>query len=498
MKMIKLSISILLLLFISQAVIAQFEYQTREDNFIKGPVYLYKKTVLKDFTQKFDEYEAGTKEMYKWDLYDEKGRKIFEWFDKTIEGSETAIEKNIYYFNNDKLEAKANTFTIGEEDDDFRFTFYQYPSQGNIVEELGTSYIGGEEVKGFTKRYNSKNLLVEEEKYLGKEGGYKITHEYDENDYEISYTEYNGIGDLRTKIIWERDNKGNVLEKKKYNAEGQIIEKEIDKYNNAGKLTEKVTYNSDESEDLRLSSNYLDDTLVVYIKSQYSGVIFLEYKREYDNKSRKIKEVYSVYHGDETNRYAVYEYDNEDHLITTKTFEDQALIAKTEYFNYVGNQYLLYTYETYNVDSSINEMITKTNDKYGNTIAYEKYKYETKFGEKVKIPIEKHVIEIAYHDGTPMLGVNMEMYESKVKDSKGKNTKKDFLRFEIENAKIKPTFHFYDKPGTVSYGGNGEKNSHIVSYNYSIEYYYLKMFFRPYFIIEAGNEVLLMKVPFTN
>ena len=92
----------------------------------------------------------------------------------------------------------------------------------------------------------------------------------------------------------------------------------------------------------------------------------------------------------------------------------------------------------------------------------------------------------------------MEMYESKVKDSKGKNTKKDFLRFEIENAKIKPTFHFYDKPGTVSYGGNGEKNSHIVSYNYSIEYYYLKMFFRPYFIIEAGNEVLLMKVPFTN
>ena len=275
MKMIKLSISILLLLFISQAVIAQFEYQTREDNFIKGPVYLYKKTVLKDFTQKFDEYEAGTKEMYKWDLYDEKGRKIFEWFAKTREGSETAIEKNIYYFNNDKLEAKAHTFTIGEEDDDFRFAFYEYPPQGNIIEEFYTNYSNGEKVKGFKKKYNSKNLLVEEEAYLGKEGGYKITHEYDENDHEISYTEYNGIGDLRTKIIWERDNKGNVLEKKKYNAEGQIIEKEIDKYNNAGKLTEKVTYNSDESEDLRLSSNYLDDTLVVYIKSQYSGVIFL-------------------------------------------------------------------------------------------------------------------------------------------------------------------------------------------------------------------------------
>ena len=44
MKITKLTISLLLLLFISLPIIAQFDYETIEDSyFLKGPVYLYKK-----------------------------------------------------------------------------------------------------------------------------------------------------------------------------------------------------------------------------------------------------------------------------------------------------------------------------------------------------------------------------------------------------------------------------------------------------------------------
>ena len=493
MKITKLSISLLLLLFISQNVIAQFEYKTRKDNYlINGPVYLYKKTVLKDFAQKFGEYEAGTKQMKEWYLYDEKGREIFECLDKTNPGSETAAYgKSIYYFNNDRLKIKAYTFIIGDEkEEDFRLTYYQYPPQGNIMEEYYTSIYDGEKMKGFTKKYNSENLLVEETEYLGKEGGYKKTHEYDKNGYEISYTEYNGIGDLRKKIFWERDNKGNLLEKIKYDAGGKIIEKEIHKYNNAGKLIENVVYNSNDSEHFGLRINYLDDALAVYIKISYSGEIHNEYKLEYDNKKRKIKEVYSVYNGDKTNRYVVFEYDNDNHLIKIKSFKNQELIEKSVYSNYEGNQYLLYTKETYNVDGSINEIITETNDKYGNTVAYEKYRYETKFGEKVKIPIEKHEFEIAYYDGTPKLEIQMEIVREKF-TKKGK--KENVFKIEIKNAKVEPKIHFYDLPGITKY--NGTPNRHIEAYSFRTQYDFHKSFYKPYFIIEAGNEILLVKTP---
>ncbi len=490
MKTIRLSISLFLLLFLSQTVTAQFGYKTREDDYLKGPVRLYKKTVLKDFAEKFGKYEAGTKQIKNWYLYDEKGRKIFDYIDRTRQGRATAYEKNIYYFDNDRLKVKARTFTIGDEKDDFRFTFYQYPLS-KTMEEFPTSNYSGKKIKGFTKKYNSNNLLLEESEFLGKKGGYKKMYNYDKNGYKISYTEYNGIGDLTERIIWKRDNKGNLLEKRRYNAEGELIEKETAKYNNAGKLTGQVIYNSKGNENFRIRKNYLDDTLTIYVKVVSNGKVFHESTIEYDNNKRVKKEVYSVYWGDKTDRYEVFDYDNNNNLVEKRSFENQALIEKSVYSDYVDNHYLFYTKETYNADGSIKEKATEKNDRYGNQIAYEKYKYGTKFGGKVSIPIEKHEIDISYYDGTPNLDVQMKTVKERI-HKKGK--KEDVLHISIKNAKTKPIMYFFDKPGIIKYGGNKEKYKRIEGHYFNSQYSMMKRFYRKYFIVEAGNEIILVKM----
>jgi len=494
MKTTKLMINLLLLLFISLPITAQFGYETIEDgHYLKGPVYLYKKTVLKDYTEKFGEYEAGAKQIIYWNLYDKEGRKIYEYEDKTRQGRKTAYQKDIYFFDNDKLIVDFGAFTIGEKEDDFDFTFYQYP-QKNIMEEYFSNVYDGKKTKGSTKKFNSKNLLIEESKYIGNENGYKKLYKYNSKGEKVSFTKYNGIGDLKEKVIYKRNDYGNLLEEKKYDAEGKLIEKEISKYNNAGKLIEKIGYNSSDNETFSITSNYLNDTLQINVKSVYSGKTFHESKHEYDNEKRLIKIIYPVYYGDKTNRYSVYNYDNNDNVIEIKNFENQKLIEKTMFTNYVGSQHLLYTNEIYNSDGSIDEIITEKHDKYGNSIAYEKYKYITKFGEKKKIPVEKHEIDIAYHDGTPKLEVSMKIVEEKHKNSKGKKIKGDFLHIDIINAKVKPVIWFFDKPGITKYGGDSKKYERVESYRYSAQYSYIKSFFRPYFIVEAGNEIIVVKV----
>ena len=494
MKTIKLSISIFFLLFFIQTVTAQFGYETIEDNyFLNGPVYLYKKTILKDYTEKFGEYVAGTKKIEDWCLYDKDGRKIFEFKDKTIQGRESAYEKNIYYFDNNRLKSKAYTFTIGEEEEDFRFTFYQYP-QKNVMEEFPTSIYDGKKIKGFTKKYNSKNLLIEKSEYLGKKHGYKKVYKYNSNGKKVSYTEYNGVGDIERKIIYKSDNDGNFLGRNEYNVDGKLIWKNINKYNNAGGKTESIGYDADGKEYSKSQMNYLNDTLLSHRLDYRKGKIYYEYKLEYDNKNHKKKVAFTYYSGNKVDKYTLFDYDSNDNLIKTKTFENQKLIEKKIYANYVGSQNLLYTNEKYNTDGSAKELYTYKNDKYGNIIAYEKYKFEEKFGEKKKMLVEKHKIDITYHDGTPKLEVSMKIVEEKHKNSKGKKIKDEYLHIYIKNAKAKPIICFFDKPGITKYGSNSKKNKRVETYSYGIQYSYIKGFFRPYFIVEAENEIILVKV----
>ncbi|RLD60655.1 MAG: hypothetical protein DRI95_15200 [Bacteroidetes bacterium] len=491
MKNIKLYINIMLLVFVSQTATAQFSYETRKDNYIKGSVYLYKKTILKDFTEKFGAYEASTKNNAEWYMYDETGRKIFEQKDRTKSGRKTAYERTIYYFDEDRLLLSVSAFTIGNKDDDYSFTYYKYP-QSSVMEEYVTSIYDNKMTIGVTKRYNSKYLLLEESKYLGEKSGYKKVYKYDNNDEKISYTEYNGIGNIEGKTIYKRDNKGNLLEETAYNTEGKVKRKKIFEYNPAGKLTKLIEYNSDGMEISKSEINYINDTLQVYSVYVMNGQVFYEFKSEYDDKNHLKKQVFTVdYYGNKTNEYIEYDYDRKGNLISQNVLKNQKMTKKIMFLNYVGNQYLSYTAETYNADGSIKELIAEKYDKYGNTIAYEKYKYETKFGEKLKIPIEKHEIEIAYYDGTPKLKVQMEIVKEKF-IPKGK--KENVLTIKIKNAKVKPKIHLYDKSGITHYGGS-KANEHKSGYNFSYQYSYLKQFFKPYFIVEAGAEVVLVKLP---
>jgi len=258
-------------MFLSQTLSAQFGYETIKDNYwVDGPVRVYKKTVLKDYTEKFGEYEPSYKGIEEWFMYDKERRKIFEQKDKTKKGRTTAYERTIYYFNDDKLILSARAFTIGDEKDDYRLTYYKYP-QSKTMEENVTSFSGEKLIKGFTKKYNSKNLLIEESNNLGKEFGYKKVYKYDKNGKTISYLRYNGLGTLQNKIIYKRDNKGNLLEKIVYDDEGQVVRKEIYAYNNAGKEIKFIEYNSDGKVIISRLNEYLNDSLVTKITSIVFG-----------------------------------------------------------------------------------------------------------------------------------------------------------------------------------------------------------------------------------
>ena len=491
-KTTKISIlaSLLIFAFTTQIVTAQFGYESREDDYIKGPVYLYKKTVMKDYTEKFGEYEPSYKGIEKWFMYDKEGRKTFEQKDRTREGQTTAYERTVYYFSKDKLILSAYTFTIGNEEDNYRFTYYKYP-QSKIMEENVTSFSGNELIKGFTKKYNSKNLLIEESKNLGKEFGYKKVYKYDENGKTISYMKYNGIGALQEKTVSKRDNKGNLLEKIRYNAEGQITRKEIYEYNNAGKEIKFIEYNSEGKVSISRINEYINDSLVTKITSIVFGKKYL-IKREYDKNNKLIKQRRIIWEGEEVNKYSLNTYYDTGELKEIQYYSDDKLYIKETYSDYYGEQYLSIIVEYYDDNGNVKEHYEEKYDKYGNTIAYEKYKYETKFGEKQKIPIEKHEIDISYYDGTPNLDVQMKIVKEKF-TKKGK--KENVLKISIKNSKVKPKMHFYDKPGITIYGGDDKKHKHVESYSFNTQYNYFKQFYRPYFIVEAGNEVLLLKIP---
>jgi HKD family nuclease len=89
----------------------------------------------------------------------------------------------------------------------------------------------------------------------------------------------------------------------------------------------------------------------------------------------------------------------------------------------------------------------------------------------------------------------VQIVEEKYKNSKGKRIKEDYLKIKINNATAKPKIHLFDKPGVTHYGSS-EPNLHKSGYNFSFQYSYLKRFLKPYIIVEAGNEVVIVKLPY--
>lgn len=497
-----ITINLLLLIFISQTLTAQFDYKTIEDNSsLKGPVYLYKETVLEDFTEKFGEYVAETKEISNWYIYDKAGRKTFESKFRKLDLNVSEIDRYIYYFNNDKLISQAHSSAMFKKGgkrknkfDNVYFSNYKYP-QKNIMEKY--ALFGKKYKKTSTKKYNAKNLITEASENLGVKYGYKELYKYDNNGKTTSYIKYNGIGDLQQKIVYKRNNKGDLIEKNEYSSDGKLLSKGKFEYNSVGEETKVIWYKADGTIDWGYEHEYKNDTLRIKTKS-FSGneknIRFLIHS-EYNKNNLLIKTTYLIWDFKKKEEYITFNYDNNENRISAKTYKNEKLTEKSIYSNYIGKQNLSSLHEEYNKDGSIKELSTYKNDKYGNIIAYERYKFETKFGEKKKIPVKKYKIDIAYHDGTPKLKVKMQIVEEKRKNSNGKKIKENYLKIKIENATEKPTMHFYDKPGTTSYGSNTKKNKHIKNYSYSFQYDYIKRFYSPYFIVEAGNEVVLIKVP---
>jgi hypothetical protein len=477
------------IIFYTSSINAQF-YQTKEDDNIKGPVRMYKKTVLKDYTEKFGNYEPASNIITRWYIYDEQGRKIFN--QRPASNKEYYVRKHYVFDYKNQLSATAETVVKKSDNtinyDLYDIHFFKYEQKGAIVKEWRYGRDKEEFIEAVEK-FNAKNQ--KEEFYngdlLGTKYGYKIIWKYNDKGQKITKSEYDGFGKLSGKTVWKRDNKGNILETVIYNADGSLKEKTVSEYNVASKQTSSRNYRADGTLNWANEYEYVNDTLETKFIMFTGNKKNAEVHKEYNAQNRLAKINHIIMEGEPSDICVVYEYDNLGNLIKEQSFKNNKPLGKMVYKDYKGKQYLTQILEYYNNEGSITNSYTYKYDQYGNRISFEKYNYTTKFGEQVKIPVEIEEVEILYYDGSSHLKVEQEVaYEKHGK----KSPKENWLKIQINNAgKNSPTIYFIDKPGT-----SGTSVFPKTGSSFSFQASFIRRFYFPYFIVSTENEALMLKV----
>lgn len=475
----------------TETINAQIESANKKKDNLKGPICLYKKTVQKDFVEKFGEYEPGNSTIAAWYIYDKEGRKIFS--QEPNESNHKFFSRDIYLYEKGKLQVRASSLVNVSDnnisqDGYHNYYFYKYLPNNTIEERFYGA--GGKEVINLTEKIDNKNNLIERYARLGTDWGFKLVKTYDDNSQIIEETKYDGYGKIKYKQNWKRDANGNTTEWVEYNADGSLKNKNTYKYNNAGKETEVICYKSNGAIDWGAKKTYINDTLL----SKYYGYTGNEktpsyiFKIDYNSNNQRIKDEYEYSKGKKVDEYITHIYNASGQNTETHFFKDKKLTEKHIFSDFVGEQNQLKKTEVYDSTGNIVELIEYRYDKYGNEIAYEKYKVTTSFGEKKKIPVEKRKVEISYYDGNPKFKVKV-AYEKR-KNSKKK--KENYIIFDIDQfGSEQPKLYLFRKPG-VTGGKEVEVNRG------GLRSYQLSMFSRFYlstYIVESGNYIVLMKRP---
>jgi len=465
----------------------QMGVATRKDFDLKGPVRFYKQTVYKDFHRKFESYEPVSTQISAWVLSNKEGKILFEQFPKN--DSSKYYIRYLHHYKNNRYDIglatkiKPDGTSLTDPNDYGFFSVYKYPD-GYTLERY--DHTDNELLD--TKRYNHQDLLIEVSHRMGnKKFGYRDTYKYDKNGKIIEKNHYNVLGSLLYKYVWKRDAEGRLLTYFEYDSTGNLARRSVYTYNRAGKETSYVLYNANGTVNWGDTSIYQHDTLLAEnIRYKINKNFINRYiKRKYDDRYRLERIDYLIL--DKIilkGFYILLKYDENGNLTTKRYYNHNKLFKKLVRSDYVGAIYQKSVQKYYDNDGTVTGIKTWKKDRYGNELSYAYYTFETKFGERVKVPVEKRQTEITYFDkDIPDVEVSLTREHKK---------KQDYLNIDVNNllsSSCKVTF--YTKPSVIG--------SHKPYVRYGIhtsaQYIYIGTFVLPYFIVKGGDEIYLFPLP---
>lgn len=435
------------LTLLSQNAQAQYGYKTRKDFGIKGPVRLYKKRLMKEFSEKQGKFVAGYDYIINHYIFDKKGRLT----------ANCSAFIYLYYIKDDKIryEAVMADNIIGY------ISEYRYPEKNKIK-----AYSDGTVIK--EQKYNESLQLINDDKKL-----YNIKYEYNEKGQLLSATKYR-LDTIQSKHTKRYNDAGKLTEEIKYDRNGKITYHHKIKYSKYGQLIKHTALKPDGSLIWRKEYKYLlkDTTCSELSRFIAKGELITKEKRSYDEQGRLSKRRLLMLDNEKTEGWEQSIYKN-GHLIKKVTFLQKGIITNKETrTDFIGDIYRLKTEKRYWVDGSLKRIKETKYDDYGNELSYEAYKYVNKNGIEQKIPIEKRETIINY-DGDPMV----ELWEYKVENNR--LTVKFFNDFSSKvKVSVYKTRQLMAKKSSNMYVCEFD----LSRYDKSDEYF---------FIIESGDEISL-------
>ncbi len=393
---------------------------TRQDQDLKGPVRLYKQVEYKDFQPKFEHYEPKSFKILKWYLSDKEGRILFEQAPKN--DSSKIYDRYLHHYKNNRVDI--GLYVPIDTDGVSRLYkklspamwYYKYPDDFTLKR-----YDYDDDELMDIEKYNHQNQKVEDFfRPDSKKFGYRYTWKYDDNGNLIEKDQYDATGKHLSRKIWKRDAAGHTLQYLQYDSTGQLTEKSVHAYNRAGREMQEVVYRGDGSVIWGDSSIYLHDTLIsTYFKYRINKNFVNYYvKLKYDDQNRLIRKDYIVVDGKpQSGHYTLFMYNNNGNLTVRLYYNHNRLTDKSVRSDFAGTVYQKSVYESYDENGELKAVRTWNMDQYGNERSFEHYQYKTKFGERVKVPVEKRTAQITYYDkDTPDVGVKLIMERKKKQD----------------------------------------------------------------------------------
>jgi len=437
------------LLLISQNAQAQYGYKTRKDFGIKGPVRLYKKRLMKEFSEKQGKFVAGYNHIIDHYIFDEKGSLT----------ADCSAFTYLYYIKNDKIryEAAMSNDLISY------ISEYRYPEKNRIK-----AYSDGVVIK--EQKYNENHQLINDDKKL-----YRTKYEYNEKGQLLSKTSYKH-DKLQSKHIKKYNDTGKLTEEIKYDSNGEITYHHKIEYSKYGQLIKHTALKPNGSLAWRNEYKYLLKDSLYYESDYFNSEGKLMYQSEfiYDIKNRLERRNILIANGKNTEAYEQRSY-KDGQLIKKEVFLQKGkMIDEESYANFTGNIYRLKTIKKFGANGNLKSTEKTEYDDYGNELFYEAYKYFDKNGIEQKTPIEKRETTINY-DGDPMV----ELWEYKVENNR--LTVKFFNDFSSE-VKV----FVYNKTGQLM--AKKSTNEYVCEFDLSKYGFKNEVCF---FIIESGDEISL-------
>ncbi len=456
----------------------------RSDYDLKGPVRLYKQVEYKDFQPKFEHYEPKSVKILNWYLCDKEGRVLFEQAPEN--DTSKFYDRYLHHYKNNRVDIGLNMPIDSDGVSRLHkklspaMWLYKYPDNYTLKRY---DYDDNELME--IEKYNHQNLVVEDFfRPNNEKRGYRYTWKYDDNGNLIEKDHYNATGKHLSREIWKRDAAGHTLQYLQYDSTGRLTKKSVHAYNRAAREVQEVVYRGDGSVIWGDTSIYLHDTLLTaYIQYGADKNIVDSYlKLKYDDQNRLIRKDYVVLGGKPQNgNYTLLMYDKNGNLTVRLYYDSSRLIEKSVRSDFVGTVYQKSVRESYDENGGVKAIKIWKMDQYGNERSFEHYQYETKFGERVKIPVEKRTAQITYYDkDTPEVGVKLLMERKK---------KKDILNIDLLHTE--GHIIFYSK----EYGGKPFVTSNRVV-GLSVPYSFLSDYY-PYFIVQnrQDDEYYLFPLP---